>query len=149
FSTTNENESDLDFELFTPERYLWIHSTGYNYYRGSHFQTSDNQELSDWLDSLRMALKLDNKLVSWKIKSLIEFNAYNKQRTKLDSAIDARIERLNSLLPTFEPDGACSKFYLKQRDALKNAKQLNNFDKSNILNENSKDCRDEPVYDYY
>ncbi|XP_017127451.1 uncharacterized protein LOC108146122 [Drosophila elegans] len=108
---------------------------------------SDNQELSDWLDSLRMALKLDKKLVSWKLKSLNEFNAYNKERTKLDSAIDARIERLNNLLPTFEPAGACSKFYLKQREALKNAKQLNNVDKLKNLNENSKDCRDEPDYD--
>ncbi|XP_016966132.1 uncharacterized protein LOC108035176 [Drosophila biarmipes] len=96
-----------------------------------------NTEFSESLDKVRKAIEgsLEEKL-----EAKIEFKTYNKQRIDLEKSIDDAIEALNNVLPTLQPNSKCSNLFLKQREALKKAKQLSNSGKSKSLKENTKEC---------
>lgn len=84
-----------------------------------------------------------------KIEARRDFDVYNEQRILIERQIDERIEALNNILPTQEPNSYCSEFYLKQREALRNAKSLSNQDKSNTLLINKAICTIKDNYDDY
>jgi len=109
-----------------------------------------NPEFSANLDKVRKAIKWNNGTLQQKYELKFEFDNYNKLRIDLEKKIDIAIETLNEVLPTLEPNSYCSKKLLKQREALKKAKQLSNEGKIDSLTENSKECdnTDDDSFDY-
>ncbi|XP_044778927.1 uncharacterized protein LOC27207649 isoform X3 [Drosophila simulans] len=99
-----------------------------------------NSEFTRNLDLIRKAVKLDKSRLLDKIEARIEFNKYNEQRILIERQIDERIEALNNILPTQEPNSYCSEFYLKQREDLRKAKSLSNLEKLNTLLINKAIC---------
>ncbi|XP_039486164.1 uncharacterized protein LOC120448292 [Drosophila santomea] len=110
-----------------------------------------NSEFTENLDLIRKAVKWNKDQLEAKINAKINFNTYNGQRISLEKQIDQRIEALNNILPTQEPNSRCSKFYLKQRETLKNAKTLSNEGKSSALLQSKEICKtnDYNYDDYY
>ncbi|XP_017009856.2 uncharacterized protein [Drosophila takahashii] len=110
-----------------------------------------NSEFSSKLDAIRSVIKLDQSRLKDKILAEQDFKVYNQQRIDLEKQINDRIDELNNILPKLDPNSSCSQFHLKQRDALKKAKELSNIKKQDALRENSKLCSSDTDYDpfYY
>lgn len=108
-----------------------------------------NSEFTRNLDLIRKAVKWDQGRLREKIEARRDFDVYNEQRILIERQIDERIEALNNILPTQEPNSYCSEFYLKQREALRNAKSLSNQDKSNTLLINKAICTINDNYNDY
>ncbi|KAH8349995.1 hypothetical protein KR084_011022, partial [Drosophila pseudotakahashii] len=106
-----------------------------------------NSEFASKLDIIRKVVKLDQSRLKDKILAEQDFKVYNQQRIDLERKITDRIEELNTILPTLDPNSSCSQFHLKQRDALKKAKELSNDKKQDALRENSKLCPSDTDYD--
>ncbi|XP_016968941.1 uncharacterized protein LOC108037020 [Drosophila rhopaloa] len=142
-STTTENPISVLNKTAT-ENLQWILS---KYSQ----QCNNNVELSLWLDQVKEALKFDSSptSINMKISVYSKFQDYDKQRLTFEKLIDDRINYLNDILPTLEPNSQCSKTYLEQKKALKAAKQLDNIVKSKILAQNSIDCTPETDFDLY
>ncbi|XP_043649371.1 uncharacterized protein LOC122617540 [Drosophila teissieri] len=111
-----------------------------------------NSEFTENLDLIRKAVKWNKDQLQAKIAAQVNFNNYNERRISLEKQIDQRIEALNNILPTQEPNSRCSKFYLKQREALKNAKTLSNAGKESAIAASKEICKSNDYnddYDYY
>ncbi|XP_033157858.1 uncharacterized protein LOC117139567 [Drosophila mauritiana] len=106
-----------------------------------------NSEFTRNLDLIRKAVKMDKSRLLDKIEARTEFNKYNEQRILIERQIDERIEALNNILPTQEPNSYCSEFYLKQREDLRKAKSLSNLEKLNTLLINKAICTIRDNYD--
>ncbi|KQS43510.1 uncharacterized protein LOC26526519 [Drosophila erecta] len=110
-----------------------------------------NSEFTENIDLVRKAAKWSKERLEDKLDARKDFNIYNEKRISLEQQIDERIEALNNILPTQQPNSRCSKFYLKQRETLKNSKQLSNKGKISALHNNTEICKskDNDDYDYY
>ncbi|XP_017071260.1 uncharacterized protein LOC108107940 [Drosophila eugracilis] len=110
-------------------------------------ECNDNSELAKQVDSLRAIAKLDKNSLVAKLNAKNAFQTFNEQRLSLEKQINDRIEAINDILPTLEPNSSCSRFYLKQREDLKKAKSLSNESKSKTLLANSSSCTPIETYD--